>query len=191
METLITILKTDPNTANAFAALASAIAALIALFVSVISLFVSRSALNIQRKHNVLSLRPLPEVTVADYENSLRVKIRNNGSGPMIIQYIKIDDSKNEKESLIEWMPNLPNNRTWNAFSHSLKQRTLLAGHEIKLLELTEFEGEKYFSECRALVRNALSCLNVHVSYTDVYGTNFPIHTKKLDWFGRHKKNKN
>lgn len=190
METIIEILKTDPNTANAFAAFASALTALFALLVSVISLFVSRSALKIQHKHNVLSIKPLPEVTVADYENSLRIKIRNNGSGPMIIQSIMIDDGKNEKESLIEWMPNLPNNRAWNTFSHSLKQRTLLAGHEIKLLELTEFEGERYFSECRELVRDALSCLNIHVLYTDVYGTNFPRHTKKLDWFSRHKKHK-
>lgn len=189
METIITILKTDPNTANAFAAFASAITALFALLVSVVSLFVSRSALKMQQKHNVLSITPLPEITVADYENSLRVKIRNNGSGPMIIKSISIDNGNSEKDSLIEWMPRLPNNRSWNAFSHSLKQRTLLAGNEIKLLELTEFENERSFSECRDQVRKALSSLKVHVFYTDVYGSNFPTHTKSLDWFGRHENN--
>jgi hypothetical protein len=179
-------LKADPNTANAFGAVASAAAAFLALAVSAISLVVSLWSLRVQRRHDVLSVRPLPEVTVADYEDSLRVKIRNNGSGPMIIQSLTVWTGTDSKQSLVECMPKLPAGRPWNGFSHRLENRSLLPGADIVLLELTEYEGEQSFAQCRDLTRAALSALTISVKYSDVYDTVLPEYSKSLDWFGRH-----
>ena len=187
MDTLVELLKSNTNVANAFGALASAAAAILALFVSVVSVAVSLWALHVQRKHNVLSVHPLPEATVADFENSLRVKIRNNGAGPMIIQAVTVTDGQEVKDSIIGWMPALPSDRPWSTFSHALKLRTLLAGGEIILLELTEYDGEAQFAAARDPVRCALSGLTVKVQYTDVYGTMFAKYQKPLSWFGRKK----
>lgn len=186
MHDLVALLETDSNAANALGALASAAAAILALFVSVVSVVISLWALKVQRRHNVLSVRPLPEVTVADYEDSIRVKVRNNGAGPMIIRGVGVTDGNTLKDGLIDWMPPLLKGRPWNTFSHALKQRTLLPGGEIGLLELTEHEGEHGFSTSRDRVRKALSILTVEVLYTDVYESDYPKYSKPLNWFGRH-----
>jgi hypothetical protein len=168
MQDLLNLLQADPNAANALGALASAAAAFLALVVSFLSVAVSLWALHVQRRHNVLSIRPLPEVTVADFENSLRVKIRNNGAGPMIVSSVAVSDKHETKDSIVEWMPALHAGRPWSTFSHSLKSRTLLAGGEMVLLELTQYEGERDFARSRDPVRKALSELTVKVTYTDV-----------------------
>ena len=160
--------------------------AIAALLVSVVSVVVSVWALRIQRRHNVLSVCPLPEVTVADYENSLRVKVRNNGSGPMMIVSMSVTDGVASRSALVDWMPALPGGRAWTHFSHRLENRSLLAGGEIVLLELTKYEGEQDYSRCRDVVREALSQLAVSLQYTDVYSTAFPRYSKSLEWFGRH-----
>ena len=182
---LFDFLKDEANTANAIATISSAIAAVLALLVSAISVFISVRTLKHQREHNILSVKPLPEITVADYENSLRVKIRNNGSGPMIIQSLSVTDGKKQYESIIDCMPELTE-RYWTHFSHVIRDRTIFPGAEIVLLELTEEPDELGFSRSRELVRHALAPLHVSAKYTDVYKTDFPSYTKALDWFGRH-----
>jgi hypothetical protein len=160
MSELIALLKSDANAANAFGALASTVAAVLALLVSVISVFISIWAMRAQRKHNELSVRPLAEVTVADYENSLRVKLRNNGTGPMIVTDVVVADGTSNKACLVDWIPPLPMGRLWTNFSHELRDRTLQPGSEVVLLELTENQGEEEFSLCREMVRVALAPLN-------------------------------
>jgi hypothetical protein len=187
MNELIALLESDPNAANAFGALASAAAALLALLVSALSVWISVRAMSAQQKHNELSVRPLAEITVADYENSLRVKLRNNGTGPMIVSGIEISDGMSMKTCVVEWMPPLPTGRPWTTFSHDLKERTLQPEGEIVLLELTEYEGEHDFATCRESIRGALAPLTVVVSYTDIYNKAMPPRVKALAWFGRNK----
>lgn len=186
MDALVSLLKSDANAANAFGAMASAAAAFLALFVSCVSVWISVSSARSQRRHNELSVRPIAEVTVADYENSLRVKLRNNGSGPMIVLAVTVSDGSNAHESLIEWMPALPQGRPWNTFTHALPRRTLQAGAEIILLELTEHENEVNFSACRDQVRTAMAPLTVNVEYTDIYEAVMQPCRKPLSWFGRN-----
>jgi hypothetical protein len=183
---LIDLLKSDANAANAFGALASAVAAMLALFVSVVSVLISVQAARVQRKHNELSVRPIAEVTVGDYEHSLRVKIRNNGTGPMLVHSVTISNGVDTKKRLIDWMPPLPHGRLWTNFSHTLRHRTIQAGAEITLLELTEFDGEQNFAKCRDIVRKALSPLTVKVEYSDIYDSLMRPHIKPMSWFGRH-----
>jgi hypothetical protein len=186
MDTLVNLLKSDANAANAFGALASAAAAFLALFVSGFSVWISVWSARTQRKHNELSVRPLAEVTVADYENSLRVKLRNNGTGPMIVTAVTVSNGVMTKNCLIDWMPSLPGGRLWNNFTHALHHRTLQSGAEIVLLELTEHDGERNFSKCRDLVRKTLAPLTVNVEYTDIYESVMRPCRKPLSWFGRH-----
>lgn len=187
MDALIALLKSDANAANALGALASAAASILALFVSCISVWISVSSARSQRRHNELSVRPLAEVTVADYEDSLRVKLRNNGSGPMIVLAVTVSDGAKAHESLIDCMPALPMGRPWNTFTHALRHRTLQAGAEIVLLELTQHVNEANFAVFRDRVRAALARLTVNVEYTDIYDTVMRPCQKPLSWFGRNK----
>lgn len=179
MYDLIELLRQEKDLANAIAAIASAFTALVALIVSV-------WALKVQRRHNVLSIRPIPEVTVADYEDSLRVKLRNNGSGPMLVTSVEVFRENEVKSSVIEWMPSLPDNRPWNHFSMALENRTIQPDGVIPLLELTAVDGEVKFAQFRDKTRQALSKLKVVVHYTDIYQSKLPKYEKSLAWFGRH-----
>lgn len=55
-------------------------------------------------------------VSVADYEDRLTVKILNNGSGPLIIKNVKERKESQVRESLIAWMPSLPDSMYWPTF---------------------------------------------------------------------------
>jgi hypothetical protein len=186
MDALIALLKSDANAANALGALASAAAAFLALLVSAIAVGISVWALRTERKHNELSVRPLAEITVADYEHSLRVRLRNHGIGPMIVTAITVSDGTGAKPTLLDWMPALPRGRPWSNFTGAVDDRTLAPGSELILLELTEYEGERGFAECRELIRSALAPLTVNVEYTNIYNTVMPPRQKELSWFGRH-----
>ena len=186
MNELIALLKSDANAANAFGALASAAAASFALLVSVISVGISIFAVKTERRHNELSVRPLAEITVGDYEQSLRVKLRNHGIGPMIATAMIVSDGETTKDTIVDWMPKLPGGRKWTNFAGA-SDRTLSPGGEIVLLELTEKDGEEGFAACRELVRKALARLTVTVEYTNIYNTVMPPRQKKLEWFGRLK----
>jgi hypothetical protein len=182
MRALFELLSKEKDLANAIAAVASALTALIALFVSL-------WALHIQRRHNVLSIRPIPEVTIADYEDSLRVKLRNNGSGPLIVASLEVFNGSAAKGSVIEWMPTLPGSRRWNHFAMALERRTIQPNGAVPLLELTAGEGEPLFEVCRDLTRAELSKLRVVVHYTDIYESALPPYEKSLAWFGRNLSN--
>lgn len=186
MDALVALLKSDPNAANAFGALSSAAAAFLALLVSAMSVAISVWAVRSQRRHNELSVRPLAEITVADHETSLRVKLRNHGIGPMIVTAVRVSDGASAKPTILDWMPDLPRERPWSNFADAIRDRTLAPGSEIILLELTEDEGEEGFAECRDLVRSALAPLTVNVEYTNIYNTVMPPRRKELSWFGRH-----
>jgi hypothetical protein len=174
-------LTTKPDVANALAAIFSAVTALIALFVSVFGLWT-------QRRHDILSARPIPEVTVADYEDSLRIKLRNNGVGPLIVRTVTVRRSgvTETKGSVIGWMPPLPNHRRWTHFAKDLADRSLPPDGALPLLELTQVKGEDEFATCRDRVRRELQSLTVEVTYSDVYATVFPQYSKSLEWFGRN-----
>lgn len=186
MNELLAYLAKDANLTNALATVASAIIALAAFIISIVSLYVSHVTLKIQRRHNVLSVKPIPMVSVADYEDRLTVKILNNGSGPLIIKDVQVKKESQVRESLVDWMPSLPDGMYWATFVGPVKNRSLLPGNEIKLLELTGDHSEKKFEEVRENCRAALCPLTVVLEYTDVYGSAFEFHVKQLSWFGRN-----
>lgn len=137
MTHLVELLQSNANATNALGAIASALVAVFALCISIISLLISFRSLKIQRRHNVLSVTPIPEITVGDYENSLTVKLRNNGSGPLLIKSISVSNGILSRHSIIEHMPSeLPNERGWTTFSQSLINRSLLPGNKIDLTRI-------------------------------------------------------
>lgn len=178
-------LTQNQEVASAVAALTSAAAAVIALLISLIAVLIAWLTARQQREHNKLSVRPIPEITIADYENSLRVKLRNHGAGPLLINSFSALFKGNSCKSLIDCMPDL-NGRHWTNFSGEIDGRTLLPGNEIVLVELTAEPGESHFSISRDLARLALSETKILVSYSDIYKSNFPQYTKGLSWFRRN-----
>jgi len=62
MTELFSLLAKDPNTTSAMAAVASAITACLAVMVSTIAVYLSYITLKDQRRHNILSVKPIASV---------------------------------------------------------------------------------------------------------------------------------
>lgn len=179
-------LEDNTEVANAIGTATSAAIAVFAFIVSLISLYVALATLRKQTRHNVLTVRPIPEVTVADYEDSLRVKLRNHGSGALIVKDIHVGDGKTVRKTLLEWMPSLPPGMYWSNYSGEIRGRSILPGGEIVLVLLEGDDSNNEFAQVRDACRSILRHLTVIVEYTDVYETDMTPLKKRLDWFGRH-----
>lgn len=186
MTDLVSLINSDQTSANVFAAIASAVAAALAFLSSCVAGYIAYSTLKHQRKHDALSVRPLPEISYVDYETQLRVKLRNNGTGPLLVSRLVVGDGKEVRGQLLDWMPELPDSITYANFSGVVDGRSIAAGNSIVLLDFVGDDQDTTFTTLRDELRAALMVLTVNVEYTDVYDTVLPPHRKSLSWFGRH-----
>lgn len=184
---VLNFLVTKPDVANAVAAIGSAVLAGIAVLLSLVSVYVSNAALRHQREHNRLSVRPLAYITLGDYENWLFVKLRNNGTGPMIIKSLSIVGAQDESKPLVNAMPQLHPNVSWTNFVEDCSGRSIPAGGELVLLDLSSesSSSQGQYALSRDNVRLALGKLEIRAEYTDIYGTELPISKRKLGFFHR------
>jgi hypothetical protein len=187
MQSFFDFLVDKPDVANAIAAIGGAILAAFAVIISVISLVVAISSLWMQHKHNRLSVRPIANFDLGDYENHIYVKLQNNGFGPLIVNAIRVVGASNPDEALIKSMPVLSPKVLWANFLMESRGRSIQPGTELMLLELSlqdDFE-QKQFALSRESVRQALGGLKLEAHYTDIYGTRLPVVTRDLSWFHR------
>ena len=105
----------------------------------------------------------------------------------MLLKRVHVGDGTHKKESLVEYMPDLPTGVLWTNFVGPVANRSLLPGSEMILLELSGDNENKVFCVARDATRTALAPLTVVVDYTDIYESIFKLYTKDLTWFGRHK----
>jgi hypothetical protein len=182
---LIRLLSDHKDVANVLAAAASAVAAFLSAVVAGFAFWVARSTLKHQRKHNVLSLRPIAEVTVGDWETKLRVTLKNNGAGPLVVTRLVAGNGGEVRASLLDWMPDLPEGVYWSNFAGNIDGRSLSPDRAIVLLELDGDATDRTFAVFRDHARAALHPLTLNVEYTDVYDSCLHPYRKSLEWFGR------
>lgn len=181
-------LVSNKDVATAIATVASAVVAAVAVFLSFVSLYISFASLRYQNRHNELSVRPLAYVTLGDYEDRLFVKIKNNGTGPMIIKSILVVGAANPADPLILSMPRLLPKVSWTNFVEDCVGRSVPAGDELALLDLSSGSSSSVgqFEISRDKVREALGKLQVHVIYTDIYGNELPKAERSMKFFHRN-----
>ncbi|MBV4516174.1 MULTISPECIES: hypothetical protein [Pseudomonas] len=182
---LFTFLEKNQSLSSAAAAMTSAVVAVLALIVSIAAVIATVRSAKQQKNHNILTVKPIPEVTVADYEDSLRIKLRNHGSGPLLIKSLTAKFQDKSHDALIDCMPNI-SDINWTNFAGNINGRALLPGAEIILVELTASPGDIDFRTHRDLTRLALSHSEVTIDYSDIYNTKFPTYRKSLEWFRRN-----
>jgi hypothetical protein len=158
----------------------------IAVGISFLSTLLALLAVYLQREHNRVSVKPLPDLIFGDYENEILVEIHNHGLGPMIMVRVEILNNDTVlADNLIDLMPDLPKGMNWDDFVKNLKDRILAPGEEKTLVELTGSEKNKTFISFRDKVRKTLAPLTVKVYYKGIYDKKVRIFEKSLDWFGR------
>ena len=180
------ILSQPSDAIGSVAAIANVVIAAAALIVAVISIRFTNAGIKSQSEHNVLSVRPIPFIALADFENHIRVRIRNDGTGPMIVRKVNVGEIGKAPlhEEIVAYMPVLPANMSWANFS-SGEVGSVPVGGEVILLELLIDDADPLQAAARDGCRKALSALEISVAYTDIYNTEFPTKGRLLDWFGR------
>jgi hypothetical protein len=148
---------------------------------------ISRRALTVQDHHNRLTQRPYPFLALADYEEKLRVKFVNDGSGPFIIKRVRVCRGNECKNDLLAWMEAPPEGIFWKSYTSMFEGRALLPNNEIILLELEGKPSDINFVQFRDQCRERLRHLRVLLEYTDSYGQKYDLYTRDLEWFGRDK----
>lgn len=185
MSEIFSFLKLHHDTASAISAMAGVIIAFLALFVSLLSLCFTKRTLKLQKEHNRKSVHPLPYITVGDYEKSLYVKIRNTGTGPLIIKRLAVLGAENPSQSLVSNMPELPPGVNWTDFNGPTEGRSIAVNGEMVLLELSTHKLNRNFNDSRAKIREQLGKFSLELEYTDIYGSELPIYSRDLKWFHR------
>jgi hypothetical protein len=182
---ILAFLKHNHEVANAISAMTGVAVALLALLISVLSVFFTWRALKHQRTHNSLSVRPLPYINVGDFEDAIYVKIRNNGTGPLIVRALSVLGASVPTAPLVANMPDLLPGVAWTNFAGATDGRSIPIGGEMVLLELSNPSLGDRFQLSRDKVRKALGNLSLNLEYTEIYGSKLPPCSRDLKWFHR------
>ena len=140
------------------------------IITGVIALFFTAISLQIQRKHNRLSVKPIADVMVGDYENELEVYIENKGTGPLIIKNLSFtnQDGKTEK-AINNFFGSDFKNVVWDKFGPDIDKRAILPNESITLIKLSGKSANKSFVRVREKVRKVLTQIQVEWVYQYTY----------------------
>jgi hypothetical protein len=161
------------------------IIAVAAVIVSIFSILIARESLNMQRKHNTLSVKPIPNISEGDYVDTGKVEVllENVGAGSMVIQKMKTFNKKGEsKVNLFDWIDDEVK-PFLNDHTTKLEENTLKVGNKYDLLSY-KYDPTNDESWKRSFqIRKTLKDLIVQVEYADIYGNIQPEFVYPLNWF--------
>ncbi|MBI4784128.1 MAG: hypothetical protein HY785_22850 [Oscillatoriophycideae cyanobacterium NC_groundwater_1537_Pr4_S-0.65um_50_18] len=148
---------------------ADTIIALCALLVSVASILIGYFSLELQHKHNRLSVRPIGKIHFTTSENSIRIEIRNDGTGPMLCSNVKVYENELKiKNNLRDAMPILQQKNGWTKVSTS-SQFSISAGDQKALLEISADYVSSEFQDYYDQVLISLKKIIFELEYRDIY----------------------
>lgn len=127
---------------------------------------------SLQRKHNILSLRPLGYIILRNYEDEIGVRIVNYGVGPMTVIRLQVEDKEKETtKTLIEYISKKIHNVTWTDFVEEVIKRPLGQNNEIVLFSFryNDNYSKNDFIRIREELRSILKDLKITVTYEDLY----------------------
>lgn len=161
----------------------------LALVTSVCSIIVAVSALKHQQRHDILSVKPICEITGDPYEDHLSVEICNYGSGPMVIRELKAYSAATDSApTLYDCMQEVAPPLCISHWSINLEKRCIPAGSKLTLIRIEHSDGES--AESSPSLRKAmeacqrdLATTTISVVYEDIYGNVMPTYSRKLSVF--------
>jgi hypothetical protein len=134
--------------------------------------------LNLQRKHNYKSVKPIGHITFGDYESSIHVRIYNFGVGPMIIKKALFKRYGLKYNNVIQM---LPDNLPYSDFVERIEGRTVIPGGVLTLIEIKNQMTE----EEKKRIRTELGDIIGEITYTDIYEKQTFKTEREFNWFKR------
>ncbi|MFB6415224.1 MULTISPECIES: hypothetical protein [Bradyrhizobium] len=159
------------------------ITAILAIVASTISILLAIMNMRWQRVHYRKTLMPIGSISMGDYEDSIFVRLRNDGAGPMIMDEIVV--FRNDEKVGAALIDLMPRGLLWTTFVKDISGRAFVSGKEIDLISISGDTEDPEYLEAHRSVREALSTLSIRASYHSIYGDKQHCR-RSLDWFGRH-----
>ncbi len=156
--------------------------------VGAIALLFAALTLQVQRKHNRLSVRPIAITKVGDFINRVAVYLQNKGTGPLIVnKLVFIDESGKEANAIIEHFRTRPGfeDIIWDTYVDDISGWAILPDDTLTLIELAGNPTDPVFISHRDKVREVLASVKVKLRYQDIYGKDMPEKEIELDYFAR------
>lgn len=125
-----------------------------------------------------LSVKPKAQLKFVKAVNNSSVKIRNVGTGPLLIESIKVSNGVGSKTGIRQFMPTLPDNLYWKPAVYDGTNRVIPSGEAMTLLELLINERTSTHTQFLNEVNAVLGSLSIEIEYTDIYETKFPFHVE-------------
>jgi len=164
---------------------------IIALAVAIAALGLTALSLLVQRRHNILSVKPIAHIGQSDYENTIEVTLVNKGVGPLLIKrLVAISSDGKSCSTLINLMPKTPQGLAWDTFYYEVDGGVLQPGEVITLLRISNNNGLAMHPNFKESLRKNLSNISITVEWTDVYGSTFKAGQFPLTVFGRSRAGK-
>ena len=158
-----------------------------AALTAIVSIALTVLSVRAQAKHNRISIKPVGIFPIADYENEITLKLRNNGLGPLLVKDFEITSAGKvlETKNLVELMPKLPQGIYWDTFSRISPGQVVSSQGERVILSLT-LEPEEQLALAHANdVRRRLGGLTLKCRYSDLYEKEVQTIESDLTWFLR------
>ena len=117
-----------------------------------------------------------------DYEDDIGAKVKNVGTGPLIITRLyfrELDINTKEYSVLLDIMPKIA--QYWATYVECVDGWTIPIGGEIVLIEL--HPENDYIKD---LVRKSLTKITAYIEYTDIYGTQFHILQENTEYISTY-----
>lgn len=157
------------------------IIAFLALVISFISIILTVQTIRLQKIHNKLSVRPIPEIKLSKF-GGIKIKLKNVGLGPLICkELITRNQDGIVKDHIKDFIPpelllngKLYTNR-WNF--------TLLPSESVTLIFIERENDNPRQIEALKLAMKALSELTIELKYESMYEELQPLYRKNLVWF--------
>lgn len=180
MNEFFTLIEENPD-------LASTLTAMIAVFISFVSILIAAISLWMQRNHNFKSVKPIAIIDFSDYEDLISVKIRNSGTGPLIIsRFIAKNKSGQSAPNIINLMPDLSEGFYWDTYFENIENFSIIPSKSMNLIEFSGDMKNPAFCDQRDTIRMSLSEIELSLEYKDIYGRRMPENRKEMKWFARH-----
>lgn len=136
------------------------------IITAIVAVVISVRTNKLQREFNMLSFMPVCELYTANFDDCFSVEIQNKGAGPMRIKDITLISKENVTfDSLPDFVPK----KEQLLYSYNfVSGKTLMSGETVYLIMLKSFTNDD-----RQHLIEALSDIQVHIEYQDVYLNNY------------------
>jgi hypothetical protein len=158
---------------------ANVVIAFVALAIAAASFVFTKLSLETQRKHNRLSVRPIPYLRKRRWNSELLVRLENQGVGPLLVKVLTVTSGDKSYGDVISLLGTIPDPFKYE-YTQEHTGRVIPVGDHLTFFEIKGSDAG--WNEERERLKQLLSNATISVVYSDIYDQEFS-YVDDLKWF--------